>query len=94
VDLQAVARRAVIRWLRVLRWFGLYPDTFLPAPTRVIEMSPLIAALDPDTSQFTAMMERLPWRVSPVAVFTWNEDESFPRVLDTWGPWTWVECPQ
>lgn len=80
----SLASQVRARWLRLLRWFGLYRDTFLPDydnPTQVIDMSEVIRMLDPDTSQFTTLLH-------------WSEDVMMPRftvVKPLWGEWDWVD---
>jgi len=49
------------------------------AAEHVIDMAPDIAMLDPDTSQFITILQKLPSRVSTQVKVNWLEDQLFPN---------------
>lgn len=58
----------------------------------VVDISPLITMLDPDTSAFQTMLMCLPNKSA--VVHHWLEDELMPRITSTllWGEWDWIEA--
>lgn len=59
---------------------GLVDDQDILANERVIDMDPVIAQLDPDTSQFTTMLMRVARSDAESSKVEWLEDEYFPRL--------------
>ena len=49
------------------------------AAEHVIDMAPDIAMLDPDTSQFMTILQRLPSKVATQVKVNWLEDQLFPN---------------
>lgn len=49
------------------------------AAEHVIDMAPDIAMLDPDTSQFMTILQKLPSRVATQVKVNWLEDQLFPN---------------
>ena len=59
---------------------GLVNDFTILSNQRVIDMEPVIAELDPETSQFATMLNKLASRPAFSAKVEWLEDQYFPRV--------------
>jgi len=59
---------------------GLQNDYTILANRRVIDMAPVIAELDPETSQFATMLNKLASKPAFSAKVEWLEDQYFPRV--------------
>src|SRR5574340_1764005 len=49
------------------------------AAEHVIDMLPIFAMLDPDTSQFMTILQKLPSRVATQVKVNWLEDQLFPN---------------
>src|SRR5574337_1161027 len=49
------------------------------AAEHVIDMAPDIAMLDPDTSQFMTILQKLPSKVATQVKVNWLEDQLFPN---------------
>jgi len=59
---------------------GLEDDSDILQNERVIDMDPVIAMLDPDSSQFTTMLMRVARSSGFSSKAEWLEDELFPRL--------------
>src|SRR3954466_6507729 len=59
---------------------GLEDDQDILQNERVIDMDPVIALLDPDTSQFMTMLMRVARSGADSTKNEWLEDEFFPRL--------------
>src|SRR5512138_3717894 len=59
---------------------GLEDDQDILQNERVIDMDPVIADLDPDTSQFMTMLMRVARSGASSTKSEWLEDEHFPRL--------------
>jgi len=59
---------------------GLVDDQDILQGERVIDMDPVIAMLDPDTSQFMTMLMRVARKPAESTKAEWLEDELFPRL--------------
>jgi hypothetical protein len=59
---------------------GLVDDQDILQGERVIDMDPVIAMLDPDTSQFVTMLMRVARTAAESTKVEWLEDELFPRL--------------
>lgn len=59
---------------------GLIDDQDILQNERVIDMDPVIAMLDPDTSQFMTMLMRVARSAAESTKAEWLEDELFPRL--------------
>lgn len=59
---------------------GLIDDQDILQNERVIDMDPVIAMLDPDTSQFMTMLMRVARTAAESTKAEWLEDELFPRL--------------
>lgn len=59
---------------------GLEDDQDILQNERVIDMDPVIAMLDPDTSQFTTMLMKVARQPAESTKQEWLEDELFPRL--------------
>lgn len=64
---------------------GLVDDQDILANERVIDMDPVIATLDPDSSQFTTMLMRVARSDAESTKVEWLEDEYFPRLSSVAG---------
>lgn len=59
---------------------GLQNDYTILSNRRVIDMAPVISELDPETSQFATMLNKLASSPAFSAKVEWLEDQYFPRV--------------
>lgn len=59
---------------------GLVDDQDILQNERVVDMDPVIAMLDPDTSQFLTMLMRIARSAAESTKAEWLEDELFPRL--------------
>ena len=59
---------------------GMVDDLDILTAERRVDMDDVIPFLDPDTSQFTTMLQRVKSRKASASKIEWMEDELFPRL--------------